>query len=57
MKNKKNNCYFEYYKSKYFHRDYSEKNKWNKTTKIRMTTFNLKNDKALQTFQQQNKKN
>ena len=56
IKNKKNNHYFEYHKSKHYHRDCSKKNKWSKTTVIRMTTLNSKNDEVSQTFQRRNKK-
>ena len=43
-----NNHCFEYHKSEYYHRDCSEKNKRNKTTVVKMTAFDLKNDEALQ---------
>ena len=57
MKNKKNNLYFKCYKSKHYHRDYLEKNKWSKATVIKVTVFDSKNDRTLQAFQQQNQKN
>ena len=46
MKNKKNNHCFECHKSRHYHRNYSEKNKWNKTTAIRVTALDSKNDET-----------
>ena len=50
MKNEKNNHCFECHKSRHYHRNCSEKNKWSKTTMIRVAALDSKNDEASQTF-------
>ena len=56
MKNEKNNRCFKCHKSGHFHRDCLKKNKWSKTTVIRVAVFDSNNNEVSQTPQRRSKK-
>ena len=57
MKNEKNNCCFKCHKSDHFHRNCFERNKWSKTTIIKIAALNTKKDDVSSTSRRRSQKN